>query len=405
MGLGNQWDGITIFGSNNLIGGTASGTGNLIANNSHHGVVVYNNENVGNSISGNSIYNHGWMGLHLGSGSGPTPNDLGDGDTGSNNLQNYPVLFAATTNGAQVQIAGSLNSTANTAFRIEFFANPSPNSLGYGEGQQYLGYVTVTTDAGGNASFAAPFAVTLAEGDSLTATATNLSTNDTSEFAQNVQAFTPGIIVTPLTDMITSEDGVQAQFSVVLRAAPASNVTIAITSDNPDESSVSSSLLTFTSSNWNVAQIVTINGLLDYLTDGTVPYNITLSPAVSGDINYNNIDPADLSLVNTDHVNCAPVLTVPTRQTIGSSLIFAEATENAIRVDDFDSGNNPIHIVLTAANGQLTLANTAGLTFSVGDGSADEILDFEGSVADINNALNGMRFASTARKRNSRYCG
>ena len=377
MALGNQWDGITIFGSNNLIGGTVSGAGNLIANNSHYGVVVYNNENVGNNISCNSIYNHGWMGLHLGSGSGSTPNDLGDGDTGSNNLQNYPVLFAATTNGAQVQIAGNLNSTTNTAFRIEFFANPSPNSLGYGEGQQYLGYVTVTTDAGGNASFAAPFAVTLAEGDYITATATNLSTNDTSEFAQNVQACTPGIVVTPLTDMITSEDGVEARFSVVLRAAPASNVMIAVASDHPDESSVSSSLLTFTSSNWNVVQIVTINGLLDYFTDGTVPYNIILSPVVSGDINYNTIDPADLSLVNTDHVNSAPVLTVPTKQTIGSSLIFAEVTENAIRVDDFDSGNNPIHIVLTAVNGQLTLANTAGLTFSIGDGSADEIFDLK----------------------------
>ena len=59
-----------------------------------------------------------------------------------------PVLTSARSDGAtQLVLAGTLNSTANTQFRIEFFANSTQDSTGYGEGQTYLGFANVTTDA------------------------------------------------------------------------------------------------------------------------------------------------------------------------------------------------------------------------------------------------------------------
>ncbi len=46
-----------------------------------------------------------------------------DADIGDyNNLQNFPVLTTAVSDGATtITIDGTLNSTANSYFRIEFF--------------------------------------------------------------------------------------------------------------------------------------------------------------------------------------------------------------------------------------------------------------------------------------------
>ena len=48
---------------------------------------------------------------------------------------------------------GTLNSTANSNFRIEIYTNTAADPTGYGEGQRYIGSFNVTTDGSGNASF------------------------------------------------------------------------------------------------------------------------------------------------------------------------------------------------------------------------------------------------------------
>jgi hypothetical protein len=87
-------------------------------------------------------------------------------------------------------ISGTLSSVAGTTFRIEFFTNPSPDPSGHGEGQTLLGSVTVTTDAGGNASFTASLPALPAGQPWLSATATVAngggSFGDSSAFAQDV---------------------------------------------------------------------------------------------------------------------------------------------------------------------------------------------------------------------------
>jgi hypothetical protein len=131
---------------------------------------------------GNSIYSNGGLGIDLGH-NGVTANDAGDGDTGANNLQNFPVLTSATAGGNALTIQGSLNSTAYTSFRIEVFANSAANSSGYGDGRRYLGSFDVYTDGNGNISFTQQLSVIVSVGEQISATATNISTHDTSEFA------------------------------------------------------------------------------------------------------------------------------------------------------------------------------------------------------------------------------
>ncbi|MDP6297881.1 MAG: hypothetical protein QF388_00535, partial [Acidimicrobiales bacterium] len=88
---------------------------------------------------------------------------------------------------------------------------------------------------------------------------------------------TPEFTVTE-TDGSTevAESGTTDTFSVVLDAQPQTDVVMDIVSSDSSETSVPSSL-TFTTSNWNVPQTVTVTGVDDYLIDGTVTSTITVS--------------------------------------------------------------------------------------------------------------------------------
>jgi parallel beta-helix repeat protein len=176
-GLANSGNGIFITNaSNNTIGGTAGGAGNVIAFNSVKGVFV--SSGAGNAILSNAVFSNGSLGIDLGA-NGVNANDVGDADTGANNLQNFPVLTSANAGAATV--SGSLNSSANTTFRIEFFSNTTCDISGHGEGQTLIGSASVTTDGGGNVAFTANVS-TFAAGSFITATATD-SSNHTSEFS------------------------------------------------------------------------------------------------------------------------------------------------------------------------------------------------------------------------------
>jgi hypothetical protein len=86
--------GVLILGAaGNTVGGTLSTQSNLIAFNENLGISLGQNA-INNAILGNSIHSNIGLGIDFGS-DGVTPNDLGDGDTGPNKLQNFPVLTKA----------------------------------------------------------------------------------------------------------------------------------------------------------------------------------------------------------------------------------------------------------------------------------------------------------------------
>jgi CSLREA domain-containing protein len=167
--------------SGNLIGGDQAGQGNTIAHNIKGGVVIANYGSEANRIWGNSIYanNSSWadkLGIDLNK-DGVTLNDADDSDGGPNNLQNFPVITGLQGS----QVSGVLTSTANTTFRLEFFANPECTQSGYGEGKTFLGTFDVTTNASGRADFQSTL-TTAPGGQLVTATATDPDGN-TSEFS------------------------------------------------------------------------------------------------------------------------------------------------------------------------------------------------------------------------------
>jgi len=175
-------------GTNNLIGGTQVGAGNVIAFNDDRGILL--SGGTGNAIRGNSIYANRDIGIDLwptfNGPFGVTLNDPGDGDTGANGLRNFPLLTSANVSNSQISISGNLNSSPNTTFSIEFFSNTTCDPSGYGEGESFIGTHTVTTDGSGIVDFAVVFPYSALSNRMITATATDGS-NNTSEFSQCLQ--------------------------------------------------------------------------------------------------------------------------------------------------------------------------------------------------------------------------
>jgi hypothetical protein len=191
--LGNAASGISLGSNNTTIGGTV---GNIIAFNGAiasdgNGISFHSGTAVGNSILSNSIFSNGGTradrsGIGFGPAGGSVPNDAGDVDGGSNNQQNKPVLASALNSGSNTTISGTLNSTASTSFRVQFFSNTVADPSGEGEGETFIGEREVIIGPSGDASFTFTPNTAIPLGRFITATATNNSTNDTSEFSNSV---------------------------------------------------------------------------------------------------------------------------------------------------------------------------------------------------------------------------
>ena len=234
--LGNTSFGVFVDApdSNTIIGGPTPGEENVIAfNGSFGGVYVVDNSSVG--ILGNRIFANVGLGIDL----DPTPvvdipdgvtsNDVGDVDAGPNNLQNFPVLTTASTNGTNTTVSGTLNSTANTTFRVEFFANSALDPTSFGEGEQFLGFITVTTDASGNVSFIETIPTGVPVGQLITATATD-SDNNTSEFSAGVAvAILAEVNITQTNGSSeVSEDGETDSYQIALNTVPTGSVNLEV---------------------------------------------------------------------------------------------------------------------------------------------------------------------------------
>ena len=202
---GSQNSGAGVFfdrgASGNTVGGTTAGAGNIIANNNGFGVWLWDDEgpDINDSILGNTFFSNSRLGIALGS--GLTVNSPGGPHNGSNLVQNYPVITAVATTAGRTELQGTLNGAPKTAFRLEFFANFTADASGYGQGQTFLGFSTVTTSADGYASFDTTLPNTAGAGPYFSATATDPAGN-TSEFAQDFKA---SAAVNPLVVTTTAD--------------------------------------------------------------------------------------------------------------------------------------------------------------------------------------------------------
>ena len=99
----------------------------------------------------------------------------------------------------------------------------------------------------------------------------------------------------------------------------------------------------------------------------------------------------NVTAVNDPPVNTFPVGTI--RAVKNVPYVFSNSEFNAISVSDIDANGATEQVTLTAANGTLTLS---GLTNLTGSGNGTSSLTYTGTLADLNNALDGLTFAPTS---------
>jgi CSLREA domain-containing protein len=385
--LGNGAIGIRIdSGNNNTIGGTAPGAGNIIAFSGKNdrgntvvqtdsGLVVFTGGagfGIGNAILGNSIFSNLRLGIDLSGGtesaSGVTANDAGDADTGANNLQNYPVLNTAVSLAGTTTITGTLNSTPDTTFRIEFFASSAADPSGFGEGQTFLGSTSVTTDPTGNAPI--NFTAATPTGSAFTATATRIDGEggliETSEFSQALVVDTTGPTVT-INQAAGQADPTNTSpihFAVVFNEPVTDFATGDVTLSGT--AGATTAIVTGSGTTYDVA----VSGMTQ---NGTVIATLVAGIAHDDAGNPNAASTSTDNTVNFD--NTAPSVTI---------------NQAAGQVDP--TSTSPIHFIVVFteavsdfATGDVILSGTAGATTAIVTGS--------GTTYDV--AVSGMTTSGT----------
>jgi hypothetical protein len=214
--------------TNSFIEGAQAQLGNVISGNSGDGVLIGNPDHLDRASTNNTIP-HNWIGMGSDgttqlSNTGWGVNFVSASNSGNflkdniikkntagqvHSLQEYknkiqdsnsidghnntygifagtqagsPVLTSATVSGNNINILGTLASTPSSSFILEFFGNQNAVTPGYEQGDFFLGIITVTTDASGNATFSATFNAVY--GSYVRATATGTGTDGyTSQFS------------------------------------------------------------------------------------------------------------------------------------------------------------------------------------------------------------------------------
>jgi CSLREA domain-containing protein len=201
--LPNGWHGISGGGDDTVIGGDVDGLTNLIAYNVQDGIHIDTTPS-SVSILRNAIHSNGELGIDLFGGTenadDVTENDDKDPDSGPNALQNYPTIATPLVNpggGAATPITINLNSLPNSTFRVEVFRSSTADPSGYGEGQEFIGAGTISTDANGDGSDTGGLPISDAPiGSWITATATRVVSSvyeETSEFSPAIQIEGPQV--------------------------------------------------------------------------------------------------------------------------------------------------------------------------------------------------------------------
>ena len=190
--LGNSLNGINLLDESGSvrIGGEGASQ-NVLFNNGGDGVFL---SNVGSgvadvSLNPNRYSNNGGLGINLESAaqdeSGINFNDLRDADTGTNTLRNHPNIRSVERvpgdNDSEIVLTGDYFGVPETEFVLDFYySNPTAFVPSQDrEGENYLGNVTLTTDAEGRATyevtFVAPSGATAESLYTVTAAAGNTS--------------------------------------------------------------------------------------------------------------------------------------------------------------------------------------------------------------------------------------
>jgi len=167
--------------------------------------------------------------------------------------------------------------------------------------------------------------------------------------------------------LITTENGGTATFTVKLNTMPVLDVVVPVRSGNVAEGVLSSGTqniqetvnLTFTSSNWNTAQTVTVTGQNEVSTQvlgDNVTYDVTVGPPTGDPVYATSVAPQTVSVTNFDNDTPAFVLSPAP----GSNLTVSETGVNtatfSVRINKLPTAS----VVIPVSTSDTTEARVQG---------------------------------------------
>jgi fibronectin-binding autotransporter adhesin len=298
-----------------------------------------------------------------------------------------------TNNSANIIVTGTLNNInaalngltytppgANGSATLSIVANDLGN-IGSGGAQVANGSLTITIAALDIAPTITGPSGTLSgtKNTTLLLTGANQITVGDTDSGGNAEQVT--LVATNGTLTLGSTTGITFTFGANGSANMAFNGTIANLNNALATLSFTPTTGYFGSGASGASVNATINDLGN--TGAKGPLTATLAPPIA---------------INVFNTPSPPVNNVPAAQTLpeNTTLVLSGSNSNAISVSDPTIGTNPLQVTLSVASGTLSLNGTAGLTFSTGTGTNNATLVFTGTVANINAALNGLRYTPTA---------
>ena len=205
---------------------------------------------------------------------------------------------------------------------------------------------------------------------------------------------TAGVSITPTK--LTIAEGASDSYQVVLTSQPAHDVTVTITHSGDPDIGIDNRELTFTGSDWETAQTVTVSAAQD---DDARDDVATLSHSVaSTDTDYNGIGVSEVDVAVTDD-ETAGVSIRPTKLTIaeGASdsyeVVLTSQPAHDVTVTITHSGDQDIGIndqELTFTDSDWNQAQTVVVTAAHDDDAIDDNATFSHTVASADGDYNGI---------------
>ena len=139
---------------------------------------------------------------------------------------------------------------------------------------------------------------------------------------------------------------------MVLTDEPSSDVVIDVVSNDSGEATVSASSLTFTSSNWDSPQTVTVTGINDDVDDGNQTSTVTLSVNDgASDDDYDSLADQTVSVTTTDDDTAGFTLSGTT-----ASVSETGTTATFTVVLDSEPTGNVVFALSSADTGETTVS-------------------------------------------------
>ena len=166
-------------------------------------------------------------------------------------------------------------------------------------------------------------------------------------------------------------------YTVALASEPTASVTITVTSGDTGAATLSPATLTFSTTNWNTAQTVTVTGVDDFVTQSS-DRSVTIShSSTSSDANYNGIAIADVRATVVDDDTAGVSIIESSGSTAVSEAAGAGRTD-AYTVALASEPTASVTITVTSGDRGAATVSPATLTFSTSNWNSGQTVTVTG---------------------------